>query len=284
MDMERAESRADELVQQALRDVSPVPRLESFGGGVGACLDPSDGGSEDRVTLTRDYWLKDITREQGKNVVRQIFDNWKAAGHTVDTAPDYDRKVAVANLRSKPDDFLMQVTQGLGGQVSVGVTSPCFWDKAPDELKAPVPSSLGHPAPTTTAELHVRQQALNGVKEVSSQVLDGLAGGWPADEMEPHVIVRSQDHSCYAEHHWTYTCEDVPVAERAFQGLLRELTDRGWQLQAPPEEVEAQDGDAVLGLPPDEYESGAVVERARGTAVFTVSARWEREWPPPYMR
>ncbi|MEW1724475.1 hypothetical protein [Streptomyces sp. NPDC093109] len=235
------------------------------------------------MTLTKNYWLRDIPPDQGKDVVRQVFENWKAAGHTVDAAPDYERRAVGANLRSKPDDFLMQVAMGLGGQLSVGVTSPCFWDKEPDEVKAPVSSDLGLPVPTTKTELKVRLQALNGVKDVSSQVLDSLLGGWPSEE-KPYVYVRSQDGSCVGQHQWTYTCEDAPVAERAYQRLLRKLTDRGWRFEAPPEEVAAQGGDAVLALTPDAYESGAVVERPRGSAVITVSAAWEREWPPPYMR
>ncbi|WP_405810440.1 hypothetical protein OG729_37055 [Streptomyces sp. NBC_00210] len=280
MDMSRAERRAEELIQQAVRGVSPVPRLESFGGGVKPCLDPSDGGSEDRVTLTRNYWLKDIPREQSKDVVRQVFESWRAGGHAVDAEPDYNRNVAVANLRSKPDDFLMQVAAGLGGQVSVGVTSPCFW---PDEVKSPVPKALGHPAPRSNTELQARQQALSGVQGVSSQILDTFAGGRPSYE-DAYVWVREQDGSCVAQHQWTYTCGDAVRAAQAFQRMLRKLGERGWQLVDPPEDAAAQGGDAVLALTPDEYEAGATVERERARAVITVSAAWEREWPPPYRR
>ncbi|MFF2406422.1 hypothetical protein [Streptomyces sp. NPDC058092] len=141
MDMSKAEQAAEDLIQEAIRGVSPEPRLESFGGGVKSCQEPSDGGSEDRVTLTRNYWLKGIPRDDAKNVVRKVFENWKEAGHAVDAAPEYERRVVAANLRSKPDDFRMQVAMGLGGQLSVGVTSPCFWDKKP------VSESLGQPAP-----------------------------------------------------------------------------------------------------------------------------------------
>ncbi|WP_327273508.1 hypothetical protein OG609_16535 [Streptomyces sp. NBC_01224] len=277
MDMSQAERTAEDLIQEAIRGVSPEPRLESFGGGVKSCQEPSDGGSEDRVTLTRNYWLKGIPRDDAKNVVRKVFENWKEAGHVVDAAPDYERRVVAANLRSKPDDFLMQVAMGLGGQLSVGVTSPCFWDKKPGS------ESLGYPAPRTEAELHDRQEAMNGVRSVSSRILDSFAGGRPSRD-EPAVLVRLQDGSCYADHQWTYTCEDASTAERAFHQMVRILGERGWQMEEPSTEVAAQGGDAVVVLTPDEYEAGAGVVRNHGEAVISISAAWEREWPPPYMR
>ncbi|MFE6980221.1 hypothetical protein [Streptomyces griseus] len=147
MDMNQAERTAEALIREAIHGVTPEPTLESFGGGVKSCKEPSDGGSEERVTLTQNYWLKGIPRESGEDVVRKVFGNWKQAGHVVDAEPDYGRRVVAANLRSKPDDFLMQVAMGMGGQLSVGVTSPCFRDSEP------VPSALGHPAPRTNAEL-----------------------------------------------------------------------------------------------------------------------------------
>ncbi|MDX3325299.1 hypothetical protein PV405_11555 [Streptomyces sp. ME02-6979-3A] len=277
MDMNQAERIAEALIREAIGGVSPEPTLESFGGGVKSCQEPSDGGSEDRVTLTRNYWLRGIPREEAKGVVRKVFGNWKAAGHVVDAAPDYERRVVAANLRSKPDDFLMQVAMGLGGQLSVGVTSPCFWDEEP------VSSSLGYPAPRTDAELQERQEAMSGVRSVSSQILDSLAGGRPSGE-EPAVLVRLQDGSCYADHQWTYTCEDAPSAERAFRDMARLLGERGWQVREPIAEEAAHEGDAVVARTPDDHEAGAGVTRNRGDAVIRISAAWEREWPPPYMR
>ncbi len=277
MNMSQAERTAEALIGEAIQGVSPQPTLESFGGGVKSCQEPSDGGSEDRVTLTRNYWLKGIPREEAKDVVRKVFENWKEAGHVVDAAPDYGRRVVAANLRSKPDDFLMQVAMGLGGQLSVGVTSPCFWDKEPAS------PSLGYPPPRTNAELQARQEAMSGVRSVSSQILDSLAGGQPSSD-EPAVLVRTQDGSCYADHQWTYTCEDVPSAEQAFHRMVHVLGERGWQVREPITEEAAQTGDAVVALTPDEHEAGAGVTRRYGEAVLNISAAWEREWPPPYMR
>ncbi|BFP52872.1 hypothetical protein SCMC78_26790 [Streptomyces sp. CMC78] len=277
MDMNQAERTAESLIRQAIRGVTPEPTLESFGGGVKSCKEPSDGGSEERVTLTRNFWLKGIPRESAEDVVRKVFGNWKEAGHVVDAQPDYGRRVVAANLRSKPDDFLMQVAMGMGGQLSVGVTSPCFWDREP------VPSSLGHPAPRTDAERQERQEAMNGVRAVSSQILDSLVDGRPSAE-EPVVLVRPQDGSCYADHQWTYTCENAPSAERAFHHMVRSLRERGWQTREPSAEEAAQAGDAVVALTPDDHEAGAGVTRSHGDDVIHVSAAWEREWPPPYMR
>ncbi|MFB6947108.1 hypothetical protein ACFWGL_24095 [Streptomyces sp. NPDC060286] len=277
MDMDQAERTAERLIQEAIRGVSPKPRLEPFGGGVKSCQEPSDGGSEGRVTLTRNYWLKGVPRDEAKSVVRKVFESWKEAGHVVDAAPDYERRVVAANLRSKPDDFLMQVAMGLGGQLSVGVTSPCFWGKKPTS------DSLGYPAPRTEAELHDRQEAMNGVRSVSSQILDSLAGGRPSSD-EPAVLVRLQDGSCYADHQWTYTCEDASTAERAFHQMVRTLGERGWRIEEPSTEVAAQGGDAAVVLTPDDHEAGAGVVRNYGEAAISISAAWEREWPPPYMR
>ncbi|MFH9135483.1 hypothetical protein [Streptomyces sp. NPDC017524] len=277
MDMNQSERTAESLIREAIHGVTPEPTLESFGGGVKSCKEPSDGGSEERVTLTRNFWLKGIPRDSAEDVVRKVFGNWKEAGHVVDAEPDYGRRVVAANLRSKPDDFLMQVVMGMGGQLSVGVTSPCFWDREP------VPSSLGHPAPRTDAELQERQEAMNGVRAVSSQILDSLVDGRPSDE-EPAVLVRPQDGSCYADHQWTYTCEDAPSAERAFHHMVRSLREHGWQTREPSAEEAAQAGDAVVALTPDDHEAGAGVTRTHGDSVIRVSAAWEREWPPPYMR
>ncbi|MFJ6610586.1 hypothetical protein ACIQPT_09940 [Streptomyces sp. NPDC091289] len=127
--MSQAERIAAALIGEALHGVVPEPVLEPFGGGVKYCREHRVRRSGKRVTLTRNYWLKGIPREAAKGVALLVFGNWREAGHRVDAAPDHEGRVVAASLRSRPDAFLMQVAMGLGGQLSVGVTSPCFRDR-----------------------------------------------------------------------------------------------------------------------------------------------------------
>ncbi|AEW96305.1 hypothetical protein SCATT_39340 [Streptantibioticus cattleyicolor NRRL 8057 = DSM 46488] len=163
MNEKQAAARAEEIVLQAVEGMRPKPRLEPQMSMTGKCLDPMDGGSEDRVQVERSYWLKDVPGSVAADLVKQARDAWVAHGYKVQNEREWDEPFPAVNMRTVPDDFWMSAEAGplhktgRDGLASITVTSPCFW---------PEPSP-GASARSAAARRH-------DVLDCSSRVYDAL--------------------------------------------------------------------------------------------------------------
>ncbi|WP_229811469.1 hypothetical protein [Streptosporangium pseudovulgare] len=138
MTQAQALARVEQLIKETTAVITPTPRLDldrpSLN--VNSCLDPTDGGSEDRVVIARSYYLRDIPREQVPEVARQVEQYWKQQGHYIGAVSANGLNISG---RSRPDDFLLSLAPtGDDDVLNIGVTSPCVWPNG-----TPGPSSAG---------------------------------------------------------------------------------------------------------------------------------------------
>lgn len=126
---QQAVQRVDELVSAAVSGVKPQPRLVAEEGFTLArrCSDPTDGGSTDRIIVSKRFWLQDVPVAKHAGVARQIRANLVKQGHTVETTRGIEKNQPEIFARSRPDDFLMSITSSGGGPLSIGASSPCIW-------------------------------------------------------------------------------------------------------------------------------------------------------------
>src|SRR4051794_36708888 len=108
MTQAQALARVEQLINETVSVITPKPRLDLYRPSlnVNACLDATDGGSEDRIVISRSYYLRDIPRDQVGEVARQIKQHWERQGYYIETAS----KDGLAVFgHSQPDDFLISI-------------------------------------------------------------------------------------------------------------------------------------------------------------------------------
>ncbi|MQA95715.1 MAG: hypothetical protein GEV11_14080 [Streptosporangiales bacterium] len=130
INQDQAEARIDELIAEAMKGLDPKPRLERFEEHdlLRRCLDPADGGSEDRVVVSKRYWLEDIPKkEPNAQIAEQVIANMKKAGHSVFSTNGLGTDKPEIFIASRPDDFRMSLIGSADGSLSIGATSPCVW-------------------------------------------------------------------------------------------------------------------------------------------------------------
>lgn len=129
MTQQQAAQRVDDLVNAAVSGVKPQPRLVAEEGFTLArrCTDPADGGSTDRIIVSKRYWLEDVPPEKHGDIARQIQAKLVKQGYTIDKAQGIEKNQPEIFARTRPDDFLMSLTWSGGGPLSIGASSPCIW-------------------------------------------------------------------------------------------------------------------------------------------------------------
>lgn len=132
---EQALDRIEQIIKETVKAIEPKPKLELYRPSlnVNMCVDPTDGGSENRVIVARAYYLNGITQDQVGNVARQVRQHWEQQGHqiTVVTPDGLD-----ISGRSRPDDFILSLTPTGDANapiLNLGVTSPCIWPNGTPE-------------------------------------------------------------------------------------------------------------------------------------------------------
>lgn len=135
----QAEARIDELIVQSTAGLDPKPRLVRNENWELAdkCIDPADGGSEDRIIVTKSYWLRDIPKfEPNARIAEQIKANLERHGHRIDPKTNgLGTEKPEIFARSRPDDFLMSLEWNASGALSFGATSPCIWQTGTPGVK-----------------------------------------------------------------------------------------------------------------------------------------------------
>ncbi|MER5318449.1 hypothetical protein [Streptosporangium roseum] len=127
MTQDQALARVEQLIKETVDVITPKPRLDLYRPSlnVNGCLDPTDGGAEDRVVISRSYYLRDIPMDQIGEVTRRVKQHWERQGYYIETAS----KDGLAVFgHSQPDDFLISIgPTGDDNVLSLGVSSPCIW-------------------------------------------------------------------------------------------------------------------------------------------------------------
>ncbi|MFJ2029631.1 hypothetical protein [Streptosporangium sp. NPDC087985] len=136
----QALARVEQLIKETAAVIRPKPRLDLYRPSLNpnSCLDPTDGGSEDRVVMNRSYYLRDIPQDQVAEVARQVKQYWEQQGHYIEGISTNGLNISG---RSRPDDFLLSLAPTDAGDdvvLNLASTSPCVWPNG-----TPEPSSSG---------------------------------------------------------------------------------------------------------------------------------------------
>jgi hypothetical protein len=130
---------ADERVEQILRQTSaklhPKPHLELFRPASQPyhCDDRENAGDDPRMVASRTYWLRDVAVEHNVSIGDQIKKIWEQQGYLITTAQGMGTDQPNLTGRTRPDDFLIALSAGDNGQLSIGATSPCVWPNGTPE-------------------------------------------------------------------------------------------------------------------------------------------------------
>ncbi|MEV4247943.1 hypothetical protein AB0J63_31575 [Streptosporangium canum] len=133
MTQAQALARVEQLIKETSDVINPNPHLDLYRPSlnVNGCLDPTDGGSEDRVVISRSYYLRDIPKDQVGEVARQVKQHWERQGYYIE-AVSKDGLAVFGH--SQPDDFLLSIgPTGDDDVLNLGVTSPCVWPNGTPE-------------------------------------------------------------------------------------------------------------------------------------------------------
>lgn len=138
MTQAQALARVEQLIKETVAVITPKPRLDldrpSLN--VNACLDATDGGSEDRVVISRSYYLRGIPREQVGEVAKRVKQYWEQQGYYIEGVSTNGLNISG---HSQPDDFLLSLAPtGDDDVLNIGATSPCVW---PNGTPDPSPST-----------------------------------------------------------------------------------------------------------------------------------------------
>ncbi|MFJ3692616.1 hypothetical protein ACIPW9_00685 [Streptomyces sp. NPDC090052] len=126
---EQAAARAEQLIRETVNELTPRPKLEIYqpGSADAPCLDPTDGGSENRQVISRGYWLRGISRADNRSIGKQVLHLWKKKGDLITSTTKIGTDRPEIHGGSKPDDFLIALESSDNGWLSIGATSPCIW-------------------------------------------------------------------------------------------------------------------------------------------------------------
>lgn len=278
MNEQQAIDRAEEIIQQAVENMSPKPTLERVGPQpVGACTARDDHGPDDRVQVTVAYKLTGVPGTEARNLVRQARDAWLKQGYTYNSSgeDDWSGPFPSVYMRTEPDDFWMDALTGVvdrakgEGLASLGVTSPCFLPPG----KSSTPTTADPVAlETPPADDPTSGRALGH----SSRIYDALrVGSAPTRPGEGLRTVR--DESGTSVHH-TWSTQPLPEAE-AVKALARaqvHFRSAGWQVRHLPT---AAGTPALVALLPEE---GTIAQLAPSTTgAVRVAVTTPVTGPPP---
>ncbi|MFE3448873.1 hypothetical protein ACFXJ8_08030 [Nonomuraea sp. NPDC059194] len=122
-------SRVERLIRDTVAVIEPRPRLDAFLPSLNRryCLDPTDGGSEERVIVNRRYYLRGIPKERFVDVANRVKAHWQQQGHLITGVNGLETREPDISGRSRPDDFILSLSWTQGDVLGIGVTSTCVW-------------------------------------------------------------------------------------------------------------------------------------------------------------
>ncbi|MFD7491357.1 hypothetical protein ACFV8T_02910 [Streptomyces sp. NPDC059832] len=236
MNEQQAIDRAEEIIHQAVDDMSPKPTLERTGPEtIGPCIARDDHGPDDRLQVTLFYKLTGVPGAEARNLVLQARDAWLKQGYKYNSSDKEDMSGPFpwVSMRTEPDDFWMEGITGVldrtkgEGLATLKVRSPCFLPPGKSSAStAADPAALEEPQ----ADDPARHRALGH----SSRIYDALrVGSAPTQPGEGLGTV--QDESGTSVHH-TWSTEPLPEDEmvRALVRAQAYFQSAGWSVRHVP--------------------------------------------------
>ncbi|GGT43958.1 hypothetical protein ACFFV7_33140 [Nonomuraea spiralis] len=133
----QALTRIEQLINGTAGVIHPKPQLDLYQPSLndGLCLDPQDGGSEDRIEVSRSYYLRGLPKAEDalKEVVAEVKAYWQKQGHYI--AVEHENGLQLYG-HSRPDDFLITISLAADDVLSLGATSTCLWPNGTPEPSA----------------------------------------------------------------------------------------------------------------------------------------------------
>ncbi|MFG6192513.1 hypothetical protein [Nonomuraea sp. JJY05] len=128
----QALARIEQLINGTVAVMHPKPELELHQPSLNdsLCLDPVDGGSEDRLIINRTYYLRGLPKDSLKEVVAQVKAYWQSQGHYIEAQSENGLQLYG---RSRPDDFFITIGWTEGDVLTLGSTSTCLWPNGTPE-------------------------------------------------------------------------------------------------------------------------------------------------------
>ncbi|MGW4411577.1 hypothetical protein ACWEJ6_46655 [Nonomuraea sp. NPDC004702] len=124
----QALTRIEQLIDGTASVIRPKPQLDLYQPSLndGLCLDPQDGGSEDRIVVSREYHLRGLpkTEDALKEVIAEVKAYWQSQGHDISGESVNGLQLYA---HSRPDDFLISIGWAAGGVLTLGANSTCVW-------------------------------------------------------------------------------------------------------------------------------------------------------------
>ncbi|RSN08335.1 hypothetical protein DMB42_19985 [Nonomuraea sp. WAC 01424] len=130
----QALTRIEQLIDGTASAIRPKPQLDLYQPSLndGLCLDPQDGGSEDRIVVSREYHLRGLptTEDALKEVIAEVKAYWQSQGHDISGENENGLQLYA---HSRPDDFLMSIGWAAGNVLTLGANSTCLWPNGTPE-------------------------------------------------------------------------------------------------------------------------------------------------------
>ncbi|MGW6497473.1 hypothetical protein [Nonomuraea angiospora] len=130
----QALARIEQLINGTVGVIHPKPELELHRPSLndGLCLDPLDGGSEERIVVNRAYFLRGLPQDATKlrEVIAQVKAYWQSQGHHIQAESENGLQLYG---RSRPDDFYITIGRSEGDVLTLGSTSTCLWPNGTPE-------------------------------------------------------------------------------------------------------------------------------------------------------
>ncbi|MGV9306150.1 hypothetical protein ACWENQ_17580 [Nonomuraea sp. NPDC004354] len=129
MNEQQAVDRVEQLIQDTVSVMHPKPDLDLYRPSLNRryCVGATDGGSEDRIIVTRTYYLRGIPKDRLVAVAERVRGHWRDQGHTITQATGLDIGQPDIAAQSRPDDFILSLSWTQGDVLGIGVTSTCIW-------------------------------------------------------------------------------------------------------------------------------------------------------------
>jgi hypothetical protein len=130
----QALARIKQLIDGTVSVIQPKPQPELYQPSLndGLCLDPQDGGSEDRIVVSREYHLGGLpkTEDALKEVIAAVKAYWQSQGHYISGENENGLQLYA---HSRPDDFLISIGWAGGDVLTLGANSTCLWPNGTPE-------------------------------------------------------------------------------------------------------------------------------------------------------
>ncbi|WP_431894888.1 hypothetical protein [Nonomuraea sp. bgisy101] len=121
--------RVEQLIRESVAVIQPSPSLELYRPSLNKnlCVGATDGGSEERIIITRTYYLRGIPKDRFVDVAQRVKAHWQDQGHVITEMSGLDTGEPQIAGRSRPDDFILSLSWTQGDVLGIGVTSTCVW-------------------------------------------------------------------------------------------------------------------------------------------------------------